>query len=345
MIPTKRRAAAKHRSAHLGLSSLDLNSITQAEGDSQTSAAASAQIPNSLRKAKSSVSVATQSPETAARIRLQALTENVLDPLAALLTQNDSTSSSDHNRGYLLSPSQPSSLDCIAVAYLALFLLPAVPHPFLAMTLQDKYPGLVSYIRKGVKQFYGGAVTLEDAHRGMQTAGGRDENDEINLSAYNHEETGNGKAVLAWRDAAPASAMSSAGLVLREVIGSVPILGPLLKPNPVLQYDESHDPSLKSASLITPLGLLPTILAVVAGVGALGTALLYSGALEFGRGDGSLYDRHSGKRTGLADMGEAGEVLALGSFGRVGYHNNGVQERLPQNDSVPVASVIVEPTV
>ncbi|MCJ1471961.1 hypothetical protein MMC13_000604 [Lambiella insularis] len=341
VIPTKRRAAAKQRSAHLGLSSLDLNSTSQVEGNSQTSAAASAQIPRSLRKAKVSVSAAVHSPETAARIRLQSLTENVLDPLSALLTEDEDGSPPGYSGGYLLSPSQASSLDCITVAYLALFLLPAVPHPFLATTLRDKYPDLTSYVRKGIERCYGGAVRPEDARPGIKTANVPNENAEIDHSADDNLKIKSGRVILPWRDATPMTVLSSTTLVLKEVFDAVPIIGPLLKPDPILYTDGTRNTSRDSVLGTTRMGLLPTALAVVAGVGALGGALLYSGAIDVGRADASEYRGKSGRNTRLADMGEVGEALALGSFGGAGSWKQDSREGLPPNDSVAVADVTV----
>ncbi|MCJ1377234.1 hypothetical protein MMC17_000326 [Xylographa soralifera] len=309
VIPTKRRAAAKQRSAHLGLSALDLSNSSSAEKDSEPSTTASISIPESLRKAKASVSAAIRTPETASRIRLEVLTENVLDPLVALLSHASRANAAGNEESYLLGPHRPSSLDCLALGYLALFLIPSVPHPFLSTTLKEKYPRLAQYVRRGIKQCYGGVVKLEDARPGTESPNIKDEDEDVDLSTYNNMDIGSGDVKLPWRDPPPSSHLENVGLVLREAVDGIPGLGPLLKSDPI-----EHSPSTEDSAINTTssTSLLSTLLAVGAGVIAIGGAVLYTGGLGLGGAEDGM-DRGA-KKTRLADMGEAGEVLAMGSF-------------------------------
>ncbi|MCJ1435942.1 hypothetical protein MMC27_005318 [Xylographa pallens] len=317
VIPTKRRAAAKLRSAHLGLSALDLSNSSLAEKEGEPSATASISIPESLRKATASVSAAIKTPETASRIRLEALTENVLDPLVALLTHVSRTNTAGNEGSYLLSQQRPSSLDCLALGYLALFVVPSVPHPFLATTLKEKYPTLTLYVRRGIKQCYGGVVKLEDARPGIELSNikDEDEDEDIDLSTYNNMDIGSGDVKLPWRDASPTSPLQNVGIVLREAVDGIPVLGPLLKSDPVQHSSPTEDSATNTTSSPIPTSLLSTLLAVGAGVVAIGGAVLYTGGLGLGSGEDRAYDGNTVRKTRLADMGEAGEVLAMGSFG------------------------------
>ncbi|MCJ1405293.1 hypothetical protein MMC11_008520 [Xylographa trunciseda] len=342
VIPTKRRAAAKQRSVHLGLSALDLSISSHTENENDPSATASTLIPESLRKAKASVSSAIKVPETASRIRLQVLTENVLDPLASLLSHVSLTNTAGNTEPYLLSPQQPSSLDCLTLGHLALFLVPSVPHPFLATSLKEKYPGLVRYVSRGIQQCYGRAVNLDDARPGIGPSNIQDEDEDVDLSTYNNMDIGSGEFKLPWRDAPPSSPLGNIEIVLREAIDGIPGLGPLLKSDPIQQSRSTEDSINNTTVMKLPTSLISTLLAVGAGAAVIGGAVLYAGGLGLSGGEESTYSRGSAKKTRLADMGEAGEVLAMGSFGDTNLREKRAGGREQQSYSVPVVDVGVE---
>ncbi|MCJ1394208.1 hypothetical protein MMC18_007086 [Xylographa bjoerkii] len=315
VIPTRHRAAAKQRSVHLGLSALDLSNSSQTENDNDSSATSSISVPESLRKAKASVSAAIKAPETASRIRLHVLTENTLDPLATLLSHVSPTNTAGSKEAYLLNLQRPSSLDCLALGYLALFLVPSVPNPFLATILKEKYPGLTHYVRRGIQQCYGGAVKLEDARPGLGPSTINDEDEEVDLSTYNNMDIGSGDVELPWREAPSSSPLGSVGIVLREAVGGIPGLGTLVKSDPIQYSTATKDSAIDTTVPNVPTSLFSTLLAVGAGVAAIGGAVLYAGGLGLGEVEDSMYDGGRARKTRLADMGEAGEVLAMGSFG------------------------------
>lgn len=216
-----------------------------------------------------------------------------------------------------MSPSLPSTLDCLALGHLALFLLPDVPLPFLSTTLKEKYPALTDYVRRDVKRSYGGTVRPEDARLGKKvrgragkdnkvaTEGGEDDDDsdsEAELHHYTNMHIGSGDVpvVLPWRTADPASTFSTVGLVLRETIEGVPVLGELMKPDPMIREGASSVPSYGT-------GVLPLVAGLGLGVAALAGAVVWSGA--FGLGDKGPSGA-SGER--LRDLGETGNLLGLG---------------------------------
>jgi sorting and assembly machinery component 37 len=90
------------------------------------------------------------SPIYAARFKLDALTNELLDPLSDLLEKKD----------YLLEGGKPSSLDCLAFGYLALMFYPPVPQAWLKEALQARFPRIVSYINRMREGLLGGDMHL-----------------------------------------------------------------------------------------------------------------------------------------------------------------------------------------
>lgn len=277
-------------------------------------------LPSSLRnfKSKKSVSAAIRSPETASRIRLDNLTERVLDPLSALLNSTSKRSSPHEEKGpFLLSPSLPSTLDCLALGYLALFLLPEVPLPFLSTKLKEKYPSLADYIRRDAKRCYGEMIRPEDARVGKKVRGrvggntmvggkGEDEesDEEAELHHYTNMHIGSGDVPVAlpWRTAEAASPLSNVGLILQETVREVPVLGGVLKPDPILRGGVSSAPN-------NGMGVLPVVAGLGLGVAAIAGAVVWGGGFGLGSGGGEG-GRESAER--LRDLGETGDLLGLG---------------------------------
>ncbi|KAK7189508.1 hypothetical protein DPSP01_001501 [Paraphaeosphaeria sporulosa] len=149
-IPPKRRDIARSRTAHLGLSSLD---VAQASEDSHgpgrgtatsdyEAAKRAAGIPSEDRppalhmgRGKGGL---LSSPLYAARFKLDALSKEVLQPLADQLGKNK----------YLFGGDAPSSLDCLAFGYLSLLRYAPVPQAWVREAIQTKYPRLEGYLAR-----------------------------------------------------------------------------------------------------------------------------------------------------------------------------------------------------
>ncbi|KAI9755522.1 MAG: Protein required for ethanol metabolism [Chaenotheca gracillima] len=145
ITPPALRSSAKARSAHLGLSALDIDSA-EAEADKHDQQRTRSQIPPSLlRQPRETVSNLLGQPQHASKIRLDALTTNWLDPLHDLLGQ----------KRYLLSESSLSSLDCLAFAYLALAVYPDVPQSWLRETLRSRFRRLEQYTQNLRAELFG----------------------------------------------------------------------------------------------------------------------------------------------------------------------------------------------
>lgn len=147
-IPPKRRDIARSRTAHLGLSSLDVAQASEdAHGPGRGTATSdyeaakrAAGIPSESRppalhmgRGKGGL---LSSPIYAARFKLDALSNEVLQPLADQLGKNN----------YLFGGDDPSSLDCLAFGYLALLRYAPVPQAWVREAIQTKYPRVGGYI-------------------------------------------------------------------------------------------------------------------------------------------------------------------------------------------------------
>ena len=135
-IPGQLRDKAKKRSEHLGLSSLDIDAA-QKEAELKHDTGLTAQIPERLRKPKQTVSKLLGQNSAKDRFRLDAVTAEFLEPVEELLGQKD----------YLLCDSM-SSLDCLAIGYLALMQRPDLPHGWLKDALQKEHRHLGQWVDK-----------------------------------------------------------------------------------------------------------------------------------------------------------------------------------------------------
>ena len=143
---------ARARTAHLGLSSLDIN-----EGSQDSRGPGSGTASSEYEAAKRAAGIPGNdkpnvlsmgrgkglggllgTPVYAARFKLDAFSNELLEPLSDLLGKED----------YLLGGDKPSSLDCLAFGYLALMLYPLVPQLWLKEAIQTKHPRILRYVRR-----------------------------------------------------------------------------------------------------------------------------------------------------------------------------------------------------
>lgn len=149
-LPSHRRTAAKGRTKHLDIFSLDLDSNGR---EPRTRTLGSDPIPESLRGPRQTLSSLIQQTQHASRFRLEALADSFLEPLEQLLD----------DKRYLITDAGPSSLDCLAFAYLALASVPDVPQPWFAETMKDRHSTLCTYVQNLNQDFFGGPVHVGDA--------------------------------------------------------------------------------------------------------------------------------------------------------------------------------------
>jgi sorting and assembly machinery component 37 len=146
ITPPLRRAAAIARTKHLGIRSLDLDSIDEyAAGDDarsvgQPTTASSFTGPANpeqlIKKQQSARWLRSQ--QHSDTFQLYHLTKSFFTPLEELLG----------DKRYLLSNDEPSSVDCLAVGYLSLMRYASVPQPWLADALRTRFPKLHAYTER-----------------------------------------------------------------------------------------------------------------------------------------------------------------------------------------------------
>ena len=129
------RDAAKARSDHLGLSSLDVDAESSKQLDNHTQAT-SVIPPSLLTEPKDTVTSLLKKSPNAGLLRLDSLSAAFFEPLRDLLGR----------KRYFLSESQPSSLDCLAYGYLSLILHPELPQPWFADTMRREFGSLCEWV-------------------------------------------------------------------------------------------------------------------------------------------------------------------------------------------------------
>ncbi len=233
-------------------------------------------IPQSLRTSRPTVMGLMKEKQSSARFKLDALVDATFKPLQQLLGK----------KKWMLSDESASTLDCLALGYLSLALIPEVPQSWLSEGLRERYPGLCKYVEDGVKEIFGGKATVENA-----------------LPSSTEEQSpmtqGQSGTALPWR--APEQDLSSAGAsILNSTLDSVPFYKRTIITTSSTQPPHSTDAPPHSLTST----LLPPLLASAGAVAAIAGYLLYS----------SLGTKESEKRR-LSDMGEAGAMFAGLDFG------------------------------
>lgn len=169
-------------------------------------------------------------PKYAARFRLDAVSNELLEPLSDLLGGN----------AYLLGTARPSSLDCLAFGYLALMLFPAVPQAWLKDTISTKFPGLATYVRKLRRDILAdenvSAAQVWAISTGLQT------------SATEKTQSSN----LPWTSRSQTSASHTLTGV-QEVIGNIPVISSLVRRDTAVPAEPSPSSYRISSTLPSPL--------------------------------------------------------------------------------------------
>lgn len=152
IFPPKLHSAAKARIEHLGVSSLDLQAIDEQRKRDHSAAVAAGQIPqNFIQRPRDTVSGLLGKTAQQNQFRLDALTEEVFEPLEEILGE----------KRYLLSNSSKSgsggacTLDCLATGYLSLMLVPDLAYPWLRDAMNAKAPQLAAYTERMRQRCFG----------------------------------------------------------------------------------------------------------------------------------------------------------------------------------------------
>jgi sorting and assembly machinery component 37 len=272
LTPTSIRTAAKHRTAHLGLSSLDIDSE-----DGEPTPATQSLIPESLRRPKNTVSsLLAASPETNASIRLDALATNFFEPLDKLKGKKQ----------FFVSNSQFSSLDCLLLGYLSLALLPELPQPWLSKTMRVKFPSLCTWTEKLSQEIFGPEVKLHDAFLSGEDL-------DIRLKRLR------GRGHLPWKAPENTNPVATGVRFVSAVADGIPVVGQLRRNTRMREHggktpeDDAQSSSWQSIAAVGSL---------ILGVGAVVGYMFQQGIIGEGEEE---------RQGGLGAFGEAGEALGV----------------------------------
>lgn len=297
-VPPKRRELARARTAHMGLSSLDVDTTAdeafapgRGTASSEYEAAKKAAgiptdgQPNTLRMGRGKgIGGLLGAPVYAARFKLDALSNELLEPLADLLGQSD----------YLMKADRISSLDCLAFGYLALLFYPPVPQAWLKETIQSKFPRIASYLRR--------------LHEELFLA--EESNPSEVWSISSGSQAASSGTLLPWQ-ARASSLVSSTISGIREVLGNIPAISSYSQGTTVVDIEPTQR-VMRARSSLPSSALVNTLVGATAMV-AVGFASL---AVRHRRSprDGALIFWALRPSNGLGEAGNILSILAPGGY-------------------------------
>lgn len=258
--PPKLHAAAKSRTDHLGLSSLDLQAMEDQRKREHSAAVASGQVPqNLIQKPKDTVSKLLGRTAQSNQFRLEALTADFFEPLEAMLSNKSCLLPADPDN-------TPSTLDCVAAGYLSLVLIPEPAFPWLRDAMRAKAPKLTSYTERMRARVFG-TVAVSHAFESVTES-------------------------LPWRAPDRLSVSAVGCTLLNTLADNTPILSEVRanrRLKQAIQSDENFSPVQKQGlSLYADSqnkDMLVSIAAVVAGGAALVGYMVHVGLLSFSRAE------------------------------------------------------------
>ncbi|RMX92668.1 hypothetical protein D0867_14495 [Hortaea werneckii] len=147
IIPPRRRAGARARTEHLGVSSIDIDNVhddlsgrtsnVDGVGKEQNFEVEAQKRASLLLPRKDTLKSLLKRPEHAATFKMHALADNFFGPLQDMLG----------DKPYLVGEKM-TSVDCQAYGYLCLMLFPQLPHNWLHLAMKRKYVRLVRYVER-----------------------------------------------------------------------------------------------------------------------------------------------------------------------------------------------------
>lgn len=259
-------------------SSVDISDVDDVNVLKHGKSATDFKIPESLRSSRQSLSDVIKQASLASRIRLDGVADAFFHPLEQLLGK----------KRYLLSEELPSSLDCLAFAYMALALIPILPDPWLA-TSMSRYPTLCAYVHALNQRFWGGSIDINGAI--PKTWSG----DEAAGSTLSQKQESRNPGSLPWKESRqggsiPVVLLSGGGALLEYTLGSLPFLGgyrknrmiPLPSGTEGISRINANAAPLRDDRLDTDLHVRPEVVATGTALAALGGFLFYHGLIRPG---------------------------------------------------------------
>ncbi|KAK1148968.1 hypothetical protein N8T08_007643 [Aspergillus melleus] len=261
ILPPKLHAAAKTRTDHLGLSSLDLDAIEEQRKRDHSAAVAAGQIPpNFIQRPRDTVTGLLGKTAQQNQFKLEALTAEFFDALEEILGA----------KSYLLANEAATSLDCLALGYLSLALVPDLTHTWLRDAMVAKAPRLTAYTERLRRRCYGLGAPAP-SHEGST------------------EQPESGSNVLPWQ-ASERPQLTTVGATLWNALAdATPIWRDMRASTRLREAAESSDSGLsdtesKALSQVA-IGqrkdLLVSVAAVVGGFAALAAYMVHQGIFTF----------------------------------------------------------------
>ncbi|KAJ5132269.1 hypothetical protein N7448_006427 [Penicillium atrosanguineum] len=289
ILPPKLHGAAKARTDHLGLSSLDLQAIEEHRQRDHSAAVAAGKIPkNLIQRPRETVSGLLGRGSSKNQFRMEALTADFFEPLEAMLGQ----------KAYLLTLKEedvPSSLDCIALGSLSLALVPELAFPWLRDAMRAKAPLLSAYTERLRRRCFGDSP-VEVAH------------------AYSPQSAP--ASPLPWRAPGRISIAAVGSTLLAELADSTPFLSEIRRNNRLKQAAADSDLTSVEKGAVSMFAdsskkdMYVSIAAAVGGVAALVGYMFHVGLISVASQEQEFEEE---EEEGIPDFGNlsAGDILGL----------------------------------
>lgn len=284
MLPPKRRAAARARTQHLGISSIDIDDVHEdmssrpsgfEVGKEQKFEAETQKRASLLLGRKNTIRSLLQRPEHSAMFKLHALADNFFGPLSDMLGDDQ----------YLLGTDEAQPIDCLAYGYLSLMLFPKLPQDWLGKKMHQKYQKLVQYTERMHDNLK--MQTNVDEVMSLAKCRNAEESESLRNSC---------NIPLPWQLPQTSSLVDVARTITSDLVSRIPLIG---QPTELIPAT-STSPSFWQK-------YFPAILfATISSLGAAGYYALVTGHLIWPHGD----EVHIFGRKRLADYGHLGSALA-----------------------------------
>nr|POF02590.1 metaxin-like protein [Quercus suber] len=316
ITPPSLRSAARARTDHLGVSSLDVDNVhedmsNRPEGFDGVGKETRGFDPEAQKRAslllprKETLRSLLRKPEHAAVFKLHALAEGFFGPLQEMLGETE-----------FLEGQEIADVDLLAYGFLSLMVYTKLPQDWLANTMKRKYKKLVAYTER-LHRRLGMATKVEDVMALGHCKNTEDIADKRRISGM----------MLPWTAPATTSIASVVGMVTKALVEQIPIIGGST-------ISLVHSRPVKSFSY---WAYLPVILATTTTVTALSTFYAFrTGWLIWPHGEAT----HIFGRKRFADYGHLGAALA--GISMLGQQANQDAAYHAQEQSANPASVEVQ---
>ncbi len=245
------------------------------------------------QKRSATITGAVKKHVSGARSRVEAMIDALCGPLTTLLD----------NKPYLLSSTQPSTADCLALGYLSLLLVHSLPVCWMQESIRQRYPTLSSFVSRGVRDIYGGETNVEDALEGRRR--------------------GEGGIGLPWRKPEIVGAKMAERMIWAAVTDHLPNFG-----SNVLNGRDDTEEDVEGGEVVLRRseGFVPAVVAASTAVAAVVGYFLYAAV-----------NKKLEKEKRLSDMGEAGALFAGLDFGGAKSEGEGRARVVPVGLEVDVS--------